>query len=171
MARIEALAPGPGGTRRWTLHLPPAEAALLAALPEQLGKLLAHPDENRRIIDRLFPASYADAAQEREHRALLGASLLESRRELVAAVRGFLATGQRTARGLRLTLAEGSADLLLRFLNDMRLVLATELGVEENLGKLTVAPGDPDAPRYALLVYLGGLESILVEALIGNPGF
>jgi hypothetical protein len=171
LARIEPLAAQAAGGRRWTLHLPPAEFALLASLPDQLAKLLANPDQNRRVIDRLFPASYADAAQEQEHRALLGASLLENRKELVQGVRALFAAGQRGQRELRLVLGEGSSDLLLRFLNDMRLVLATDLGIDRNIGQITVSPGDPDAPRYAMLVYLGGLESLLVEALIGDPGF
>ncbi|HTE05037.1 MAG TPA: DUF2017 family protein, partial [Planctomycetota bacterium] len=125
----------------------------------------------RRIIDRLFPASYSDPSQEREHRQLLGSSLLESRRELLADVRMLLASGVRSRKGLRLLLGPGSTDQLLRFLNDMRLVLATDLGVEKNLGDLDIPADHPEAPKYALLVYLGGLESVLVEMLIGNPGF
>jgi Domain of unknown function (DUF2017) len=170
MAQIEQ-APPDGGERRWTLTLPPPEAALLAALPEQLSRLLSNPDSNRKIIDRLFPASYSDPAQQREHRELLGSSLLENRRELLADIRMLLASGARSRKGLRLLLGPGSTDQLLRFLNDMRLVLATDLGVEKNLGELTISAEHPEAPKYALLVYLGGLESVLVEMLIGDPGF
>jgi hypothetical protein len=53
----------------------------------------------------------------------------------------------------------------VRFLNDVRLVIATDLGVDENLGEQEIDAEDPDAPRYALLEYLGGIEAILVEAL------
>jgi len=171
MAQIEQAPPEADGERRWVLQLPPAEAALLTALPEQLARLLASPDRNRKLIARLFPASYADPAQEQEHRALLGASLLDSRRELLADVRMLLASGTRNRKGLRVTLGPASADQFLRFVNDMRLVLATDLGIEKNLGELTIAADDPNAPRYALLVYLGGLESALVDMLIGDQGF
>jgi hypothetical protein len=31
-----------------------------------------------------------------------------------------------------------------------------------------VDPADPDAPRYSLLVYLTGLEALLVDAVSGG---
>jgi hypothetical protein len=171
MAQISVAPPAEDGERRWVLSLPPAEAALLTALPEQLTRLLASPDSNRRLIARLFPASYTDPDQQREHQALLGASLLDSRREMLEDVRMLLAGSARSRKGLRVTLGPASADQFLRFVNDMRLVLATDLGVEKNLGDLTISASDPDAPKYALLVYLGGLESALVDMLIGDRGF
>ncbi len=171
MAQIEQTTPEADGERRWLLQLPAAEAALLTALPEQLARLLASPERNRRLIARLFPASYSDPAQEKEHRALLGSSLLDSRRELLQEVRMLFASGTRHRKGLRIRLSPAGADQLLRFVNDMRLVLATDLGVEKNLGELTIAADDPNAPKYALLVYLGGLESALVDMLIGDQGF
>ena len=175
MARIERAdgnprGRGPAGSARWTLSLPPVEAALVASLPDQLAALLADPDQNKRIIDRLFPQSYVDAEQEREHRGMLGRSLLEERREMVTAVRAVLAGGARSRRSLALLLDAAGLDLLLRFINDTRLVLATELGVDRNLADIVVDPASPDAPRFTLLVYLGGLEALIVEALIGDPG-
>ena len=51
-------------------------------------------------------------------------------------------------------------------MNDVRLVIATDLGIRENIGDDDVVdPGNPDAPKYALLEYLGGVEAILVEAV------
>jgi hypothetical protein len=151
--------------RRWSLELPAVEAAVLLSLPDRLEAVLADPDGNRRIVDRLFPASYSDADEERENRRLLGGSLLDARREMLADVRGALAGGRRRRRGLVLELAPGGIDLLLRFINDIRLLLATDLGIEQNLGELTIDPGHPEAPKYTLLVYLGGLEGLLVDAV------
>jgi len=169
MARVEEL-PAAGGERRWTLHLPPLEARLVTNLPDQLARLLANPGENRRVVDRLFPASYADPREEAEHRRLLGESLLDARRETLAAVRGQLAGAARDKQGLHLPLGEATADTWLRFLNDVRLVIATDLDVKQNLSDLQLPPGHPDAPRYTLLVYLGGLESVLLDAVTGQPG-
>lgn len=169
MARVQAS--GEGAARRFTLHLPPAEARVVAGLPRQLEELLAHPERNRRVIERLFPASYSDAAEQAEHRRLLGQSLLEARRELLADARRRLEGARRGPRGLDLTLDAAGLDGFLRFVNDVRLVLATDLGLDRNLSEVQVRPGDPDAPRWSLLVYLGALEHELVAAAIGDLGF
>jgi len=171
MARIERAPGGEGAAPRWKLSLPPLEAALFVALPDQLAALLADPDQNRRVIDRLFPTSYSDAEQEREHRALLGASLMQERRDMVAGVRAALAGARRGKAGLKVELDGAGLDLLLRFINDTRLVIATDLGVDKNLSDMAVDPASPDAPKFTLLVYLGGLEAAIVEALIGDPGY
>ena len=55
-------------------YLPPAEARVVAGLPRQLEDLLAHPERNRRVIERLFPASYSDPA---EQAAGIGGNLVE----------------------------------------------------------------------------------------------
>ena len=41
--------------------------------------------------------------------------------------------------------------------------------VSDSLDQIKVSPTDKDAPRYTLLVYLGGLESLLVDAVMGTP--
>jgi hypothetical protein len=167
MARVER-AGDPGGPRRWVLQLPPLEAKLVSSLPQQLSDLLNTPGGNQRVIDRLFPPAYADAREQAEHRQLLGDSLLEARRELLTAVRAQLAASPRDKQGLRLQFDEAGMDLWLRFLNDIRLVLATDLGIEKNLSEINVPRGHPDAARHSLLVYLTGLEAALVDSLC-NP--
>jgi len=167
MARIERVG-GAGGPRRWRLHLPPAEARLVKGLPDQLTRLLTMPGENQRVIDRLFPPSYADSKEEAEHRDLLGGTLLEQRKELLVAVRAALASATSDRHGLHLALDEGAVDLWLRFLNDIRLVLATDLDIQTNLSDVRVPPGHPDAPRYSLLVYLTALEAALVDSIAGD---
>jgi Domain of unknown function (DUF2017) len=168
MARIERAA-GPGGTRHWVLHFPPLEARLIDNLPEQLVRLLGHPDENRRVVDRLFPPSYADARDEEENRKLLGGLLLEQREEMLAAVRAQLKAATRDKRGLRVQLDEAGVDIWLRFVNDVRLVLATDLDIKTNLSDVKVPRGHPDAPRHSLLVYLTGLEAALIASLTDAP--
>lgn len=166
MARIEATEGQPPG--HWTLELPPLEASLIAKLPERLAAVLKDPDGNRRIVDRLFPPSYTSASEQREHRRMLGSSLLQDRQQMLADVRAALAAAPRTPQGLRLPLDAASLDLLLRFVNDVRLLLATELGIDKNIGEIEVAPTDKDAPKYTLLIYLGGLEALLVDAASGG---
>lgn len=151
---------------RWRLILLPMEGRIVAALPEQLRVLLEHPDHNRRVIERLFPPSYDDPEEQRLNRELLGASLMDERRQTVDAVEALLAAEQDDDGGRTLDLGPDEMDLLLRFFNDVRLVIATDLGVEESLDERPpVDPDDEDGPRWALLEYLGVLETLMVEAL------
>jgi len=157
----------PGGQDRWTLDLMDIEASIIASLPDQVEALLDHPESNRRVIERLFPPSYDDPEEEATNRRLLGASLLEERQEMLAAVRKQLSQGKRQKGNLQLTLDRVAMDLWLRFINDVRLVIATDLGLgSARQGEPKRPPADhPDAPKHALLDYLGGVEAILVEAL------
>lgn len=151
---------------RWRLSLAAMEGRIVAALPEQLRLLLEHPDHNRRVIERLFPISYDDPEEQRLNRELLGASLMEERRDTVAAVATLLDVEEGPDGGRCLDLDEAGMDLLLRFLNDVRLVIATDLGVEDSLDEQPpLDPDDEDGPRWALLEYLGVLETLMVEAL------
>jgi Domain of unknown function (DUF2017) len=154
-----------GGARRWTLQLPPLEARLIAGLPDKLQALLTNPGQNRRVVDRLFPPGYRDESEAAEHRHLLGETLLDARREMLTAVRALLAAGKASPQGLQLALDEPAVDALLRCVNDARLIIATDLDIRSNLGDVQVPPGHPDAARYSLLVYLGGLEQLLLEAV------
>jgi len=172
MSRIVSMSADPeSGRPRWRLVLRALEARIVLSLPAQLEQLLTNPDHNRRIMRRLFPTSYADATLERENRRLLGETLIEGRRLLLVEIRADLEGGKRPGRrSLRIELDELGMDRWLRFVNDIRLVIATDLGIESNLGdEEAVAADDPDAPRYALLDYLGGLEHIMLEAL-SDPG-
>lgn len=141
----------------------------MRGLPGQLEDLLGNPDDNRRVIDRLFPPSYADPTEEADNRALLADGLLADRRQTLVDVRASLASGKPDKKGLVLQLDMPAMDLWLRFLNDIRLVLATYLRVETSMDeRLELDPEDPDAPQWALLDYLSGLEALLVSALSGE---
>ena len=165
MTRLEALGTDPQtGCFRWLLRLGPGEAAIVRGLPDRFERVLADPDANRAVIERLFPSSYDDPAQEHEHRRLLGASLLAERRDLLNAVRAHLAAAGSSPANLKMELSEVDLDLWLRFVNDMRLILATDLGVQENLEE-SIDWTHPDADKYALLEYLGGLEVLFLEGL------
>ena len=168
MARVSPAEPAPDGRPRYRLELPRLEATLLASLPARLEHVLGDPGANRRVIERLFPASYADAKEELAHRRLLGGTLLDQRRAMLRDVRRLFVAAPTGRQGTTLLLGEVEIDVFLRFVNDLRLVLATELGIEKNLGETVVAPDDPAAPQYSLLVWLAGLESIVLAALAGE---
>ena len=59
----------------------------------------------------------------------------------------------------------GSLAAWLAALNDLRLILGTQLGIERDGDGEDVSGDDPQAPRYAIYHYLGWLESQVVDAL------
>ena len=63
-------------------------------------------------------------------------------------------------------------DLVLSCLNDMRLVIGTKLGIEEDSWKTDLDPDHPEAYEMALLHYLTLLEEELLTAsgLLGKRG-
>jgi hypothetical protein len=50
-------------------------------------------------------------------------------------------------------------------LNDLRLILGTQLGIQQDGDGEDVSDDDPQAPRFAVYHYLGWLESQVVDAL------
>ena len=180
------------GDPRWKLILEPREFDLIESLPNLIRRLLADPSSNKRVIARLFPRAHKNEAEEIEHRRLLGTTLLDQRRELLDSIdldlgrsvasppsakppgtkpAGAASPGARSRSGRVMTLGTQDVDRWLRFLNDVRLTLATELGIERNLGdQAPPAPDHPDALRHALLDYLGGLEFAMIEGLQRSGG-
>jgi len=108
-------------------------------------------------LARLFPPAYHDQAAAAEYARLMGSQLAASHRsdlELLAA----------TASADRLTPEQ--AETWLRALNDIRLVLGTELGVEQDWDvQAALAGGSPAVHVY---VYLSWLQEELVEVLAGQ---
>lgn len=171
MTSLELLSRDPEtGACRWKLHVPPLEASILVQLPERLEELLRSPKENKRIIERLFPRSYEDPDEERENRRLLGESLFDARKAMLADVRTLLDDGKVDGDALELELDGEHVDLWLRFLNDARLVVATDLGIEKNVGADKVDWSHPRAPQYALLEYLGAVEALVLDAMAHADG-
>lgn len=141
-------------TRRGTyrLRISRRERDLLRSLPGQLRTALEASDPS---TVRLFPPAHPDDAEASDrYRALVGDELLEGRL-------GALDTMEATLDAPELD--EEQINAWLTTLNDVRLVLGTQLDVSEEPEPL---PRDhPDAPRLAVYGYLGWLVSEIVEAL------
>ncbi|MCA9322903.1 MAG: DUF2017 family protein [Planctomycetes bacterium] len=160
---------------RWTKDQPPRLAFVLPtpvaeicqALPDRLRELLIHPERSPQVIDRLFPRTHETEVDEREHRRLLGESLLERRRDQVEAYAELIAAAEplRLQRGLRLLLPRASIDLFMRVTNDYRLLLATEMGIEDNEWQLDASLFQDRQREFVELVWLSGIQEILLEAL------
>jgi hypothetical protein len=148
--------PGPRVVRRrrggYELRLTQPERQMLRTLPGQLRELLGTDDPS---LIRLFPPAHAeDPELETEYREMVGDDLrakhLESLRVMEATVE-------------ERTLDEDQLGAWLGALNDLRLVLGTQLDVTEDLEG--VPDDDPRAPAFQLYRYLTWLQSQVVDAL------
>jgi hypothetical protein len=136
------------------VRLPEHERALLREVAAGTRLRLAAEDDDP-ALRRLFPPAYAEPEQDREYQELM---------------RGQLRSGR--ARALELlestvdqsSLSVEEADAWVRALNDARLVLGTELDVDEELDWNGIGQDDPRALEYAVYSYLSWLQEQLVAA-------
>jgi hypothetical protein len=132
----------------YRLRLSPDERNLLRDLPVQLKLLLGRSDDP--ALERLFPPAYTDDPEnEAEYRRLMGADLLEGRKAALATMAATVDATQ---------LDEAQMAAWLSSLNDLRLVLGTQLGVTED--------DEPQAtPIHQVYYYLTMLEDAVISAL------
>lgn len=131
-----------------------------------IGTRTATPDDP--VLARLFPDAYADDPE------AAGDFRRYTESELRRGKQAALATASATlGGGGRLRLSAEEAGAWLRALNDLRLAVATRLGVTEEWGEVEDAlpdPADPRRPLYAVYLWLGWLQETLVGALAGPRG-
>ena len=134
---------------RFQVHLSPDERELLRSLPGQLKVLLGTDDPSLR---RLFPPAYRDdEEQEAEYKRLTREDLLERHTAALDVMTGTVDAGE---------LSEEQLTGWLSAINDLRLVLGTQLDVtEDDIGG--------DTALHELYRYLSYLEEMVVEALAG----
>jgi len=132
--------------------LGPVERRLLGELLDRLDDRLGTDDPT---TIRLFPPAHQhDPDAEADYRSLVGEDLLDGHRSALATVRETLDAQ---------TLDAGQVAAWLGVVNDLRLVLGTELGVTPDTPD---DPPDEDDPTYRLWVeylYLTWIEGQLVE--------
>jgi hypothetical protein len=133
---------------RYELRLSRDERELLRDLPRQLKELLTQTDDPS--LKRLFPPAYVDdPAKEAEYRRLVGEDLLVGRQ---AALDTMAATTDATE------LDEAQLTAWLSALNDLRLVLGTQLDIQEDDEPI-------DTPVHQVYYYLTFLEDSVIGAL------
>lgn len=146
------------------LSVSPSEAAILLSVPDRLEELLGRPDFRDRVVCRLFPVAYHDADKEAEYRRLLGDDLRASKLRTVEAFRQALSSRTRRRRRFDFEIPADAFGTWLACLNDMRLVLATELDITQENWGLDFDPDGPRAYETALLHYLSWLQEELLAA-------
>jgi Domain of unknown function (DUF2017) len=136
------------------LRFPEHERALLREVAA--GTRLRLADDADPALKRLFPSAYADPEREREYRALTRGQLVSGRERALEVLESTVD---------RPSLSAGEADAWLRALNDARLVLGTELDVQQDRDWDAVDPNDPRGLEHAVYGYLSWIQEQLVEAI------
>jgi hypothetical protein len=140
---------------QYQLRLTRAERDLLRSLPGQVRELIETTDPADPSVRRLFPPAYREEEKaEADYQSLMHDELLEHHRQALAVMEETIDANR---------LDEDQVVSWLSALNELRLVLGTNLEVTEGLEP--VGPGDPRAPGLALYGYLSWLQEQVVEAL------
>jgi hypothetical protein len=135
------------------LRLPKEERDILRGLPEQLRQLLLTDDPGLR---RLFPPAYVDDPErEEEYRRLMADDLLRRKQGALQIVEETIDED---------VIDEEQLTAWMGAVNDLRLVLGTNLDVSEDMDLEDIADDDPRAPGFALYGYLGWLLEQMVAA-------
>jgi MoxR-like ATPase len=148
LTRIQRTA---GGELR--LQLPEEERLLLRGVAASTRERLRDDDPALR---RLFPPASDDAELEREYRELTRGQLTAGREQALELLEATVDNAG---------LSPEEADAWLRALNDVRLVLGTELDVTEDLDWEAVGPEHPRLTELSLYAYVSWIQEQLVEAL------
>ncbi len=152
---------------RYLLWLAESEFDLIRSLPSRLRSLLEDPAQAPRVIDRLFPPAHKDPGEESELRKLIGKSLYETRLTALESFRKSLQQATRNRSLYRVLLEESQMHLWLHVINDMRLLLGTELDIQDNEWQLK-GPGSPaDQESFMMLINLTNLQQVVIDALAG----
>lgn len=138
------------------------EALLLQNLASQLTTLLREGDGLDPAIVRLLPDAYPDdPAASAEFRRFTAGGLVDRKLANAQTVMVTLSAGIESG---QVRLDPGEAGAWLRSLTDIRLTLASRLGIESD----DQAPSD-DAILQSLYDWLGFLQNSLVEAVDAAP--
>lgn len=152
------------------LHLNAAGLRRLRALPDRLRARVESRDFTDKVVRRLYPRFSEDPAVQRDLEEVATADLRARKRGLIDAFAATLAAPETPLPGVfRLRLTPETTEGWIGFLNDMRLMLATELGLEtdadaDRLHRPPPPPLNSDAGLYLLLT---NLQGTLIEVLDG----
>ncbi len=149
------------------------EAIVLRALPRRLREVLNRPDFRNEVVRRLFPPAYREEEREDEYRRLLGEDLMERKSRGIDAFEASVSAAEFKKGLVEITIPQETFDSWLAFVNDMRLLLGTELDVDEDFYKQPFESRSPKAGDEALYHYLSWLEEELIHAAgfegLGRP--
>lgn len=136
----------------YSVALDPGARQLVGSFAEQLRELLGTDSD---LLGRLFPPPYGDDDERNEGYAVLaGAELMEHR---------LAALDQVTEHLDATVLDEEQLMAWMRSINDIRLVMGTMLGIEEDHRVPDL--DEQDLAAYSVYEFFGALLDMIVDAL------
>lgn len=163
MFRKDPVRRAEGGYR---MEVDAAHRRVLADLLGQLRDSIVDSTDDERFR-RLFPVAYhQDPEHDVEYQRLMHGELLASRLDTVT---GAVTILERDGADEYVVLNGDELDVLMRSLNDLRLVIGTLLDVQEEDHDDPPGPDDPAFAHFQLYGYLGWLLEWVVQALQDSP--
>ena len=136
------------------------EADVLRGLLDELKAAIENEAAvDRSIIDRLFPAAYADEKDARAFEELVGDELRAQKISALTTIRAQLGDGG----PVDATVTEEDRHSWLPVLTNLRLAIGTKLDVDEDKMGRPVDPADPEAPALSILHWLGWMQESLLN--------
>lgn len=146
------------------LRMPTPVLSTLRGLPAYVAALLQDPLKNQRLVDRLFPRTYDDEEQETEYRELIGQDLFAQKREALESFEGVLEESEVGDPEAMVEIAACEFDGFLAVINDVRVLLGADLGIESDQWDAAVSSDQADKQKLFVLQLLTYLEQELLVA-------
>ena len=138
------------------------EARVLRSLLTEMKDLIDHEAAmDDTVIDRLFPAAYAQPEDAQSFRELVGDELKSGKRSALSSVLSVLGDDGDVA----VTVPRSEIDQWLTALTDVRLALGTRFEVTEEKMAAELDPDDPGAGAMAMLHWLGWMQEMMIRAI------
>ena len=134
----------------------PGILGMLLSIPSTLRSVIEDPDSHPDASSRLFPNAYADPTDNEEY--IRKSSALEK-------IAVFEKVLMESDVGLgAIAIPENRFDPFLAVLTDLRLILAVELGIEDESWEDTLDEDSFEDPRVTVFHLLGAIQYHLLEA-------
>lgn len=147
------------------MQLEPFEVDLLHELRDGLAGVLRDGDPEDPVTRRLFPPAVGDdPGADDELRDMIRDDLLRQRLDGLDRLLALLERGSARGRTVRVDLVDEEPLVVLGVLNDLRLAIGAQVGIEE-LDRERLEPDDPAAYRVAVMDHLAWLQEQLLSVV------
>jgi hypothetical protein len=138
----------------------------IASLPDKIRDLLGDMDSDSPAIQRLFPSASSDEQVNREFQELAAQDIRDRKLENLSIFEETLASARREkiVGMVFVKITAEEFEYWIGFLNDMRLLLGSELGIDHDYWDPQHAFEESGDERIVTYVYLSYLQEQLLDA-------
>lgn len=162
----------------WTLLVLVDESFDLLSLPGRLREVLTSPDFESELGKALFPQAYRrDPLAEADYQGLMRGELIGKKLECleqfeknIQAAETIVAESEQVEI-LHVRLTDEDLSMWLGFLHDLRLLIGTGLGIEDESWMESLEPDSPRLEECVLMERIAHLEGAIIRALRATEGF